>query len=172
MAQTYGWSIDQILFTVDIERMAIHWDVTARAFAIALYSITLVLCAIGAAIHDRRDDAHLLIALIAPWVLLFAILPQMHERFLVWAAALSAAGIAVSVGWSLLHVLLTSLASLMILHYLLQQHVNVAPQALQKIAPTHPGIAWMLLLIAGVYLYGAFFPRARSFSPRRQAGSR
>jgi hypothetical protein len=161
MAQTYGWKIDQILFTISSERMAVHWEITVRAFAVALYCITLVLCAIGAAIHDRRNDAHLLISLIAPWVLLFAILPQMHERFLIWAAAISGAGIAVSVGWSLLHILLTALSSLMILHYLLQSHANVAPQALQKIAPTHPGIAWMLLLIAGVYLYGAFFPRER-----------
>jgi hypothetical protein len=171
MAQTYGWRLDQLLYEHDIERMAVHVTVTVRTLAITIYGVTLVLCAIGAAIHDRRNDSNLLIALIAPWVLLFTLLPQMHERFLIWAAAISAAGVAVSVGWSLLHILLTALSSLMILHYLLQSHANVAQETLQKIAPTHPGIAWMLLLIAGVYLYGAFFPRPRVFSPRRRAGS-
>jgi hypothetical protein len=165
MAQTYGWKIDQILFTIDIERMAVRWDVTVRAFAIALYAISLVLCSIGAAIHDRRNDAHLLISLIAPWVLLFAILPQMHERFLIWAAAISAAALAVSVGWALMHVLMTALSTLMILHYLLQAHANVAPNALQKIAPTHPGLGWMILLIAAMWLYAAFFPRERRKAP-------
>ena len=157
-AQTYGWKIDQIL-SYDNEQLAIHWHVSVRAFAIILYGISLLLCSIGAALHDRRDDPHLLISLIAPWVLMFAILPQMHERFFIWAAALSAAGVALSVGWTLLHLLLTALSTLMILHYLLQSHVNVMPDLLRRIAPTHPGVAWMMLLIAGIYLYAALVPR-------------
>ncbi|HTL30486.1 MAG TPA: hypothetical protein VL282_14745 [Tepidisphaeraceae bacterium] len=161
MAQTYGWKLDQILFTIDSERTGVHWDVTVQAFAIALYCVTLVLCSIGAAIHDRRHNPHLLISLIAPWVLMFTILPQMHERYLIWAAAISAAAVAVSVGWTLLSLLLMVLSTLMIAQYLLQSHNNFAPEALRRISPTHPAIAWMLLLLAGIYLYGAFFPRER-----------
>jgi hypothetical protein len=53
------------------------------------------------------------------------------------------------------------LSTLMIAQYLLQSHNNFAPEALRRISPTHPAIAWMLLLLAGIYLYGAFFPRER-----------
>src|SRR6266571_1046563 len=55
-----------------------------------LYLGALALCALGAARHTRNRDPRLLIAIVMPWLLMFALLGQMHERYLVWGAVISA----------------------------------------------------------------------------------
>ncbi len=62
--------------------------ITVKVLLGSVFEICLILCAIGAAMHHRRRDSRVLIALIAPWILLFALNVQMHGRYLFWGAAL------------------------------------------------------------------------------------
>ena len=75
----------------------------------------LLVLGIAAARARQRRDANLLVALPAAWLLIYALLPQMHERYLMWAAATSAALAARSVGGLIAHVAITAIASAMIL---------------------------------------------------------
>ena len=63
---------------------------------VALYVSGLVLSSWAAARAVRMASPRVLACLAAPWVLFFALLPQMHERYLVFAAAATCAFAAVS----------------------------------------------------------------------------
>jgi hypothetical protein len=155
------WRLDEPMFTLHVPLLHSQPVVTIKAVLIAIYSVCLLLCALGAASKSRRNDPAFLIALTAPWVVLFALLPQMHERYLLWAAAVSATCIAASVGWGLMHVIVTAISTSMILRLLLQMHPPVAPGLLKVLASLHPGVAWGVLLCAGIYLYAAVAPYRR-----------
>lgn len=80
-----------------------------------LAMIGLVLCAVALAIQVRRRDPNALIPLAAAWTLLYALLPQMHERYLLWGAVMSAVMVTQGVGGVLLHLVLTAIQFSMIL---------------------------------------------------------
>lgn len=161
------WQLNEPMFTLHLPLSHAQWVVTIKALLIAIYSVCLVLCAVGAASKSRRNDPAFLITLTAPWVVLFAVLPQMHERYLLWAAAISATCVAVGLGWGLLHLVLTAISTSMILGPLLMMHPQQAPGVSKVIASLHPGAGWAVLLCAGIYLYAAIAPHRRT---RRIAG--
>ena len=76
---------------------AFHFVLTLQWTLRLIYLAALVLCALGAARHARSRDPRLLIAIAAPWLIMFALLAQMHERYLLWGAVLSAVALGVSV---------------------------------------------------------------------------
>ncbi len=118
-----------------------------------IYGITLVLCAVGAARHSRRNSVGVLIALAAPWVLMFALVAQLHERYLMWGAAMTAAFVAVSFGLTLLHLLTTALAMLPMMLSLLPMDPKLAPKWVFFMRGANPDIGWMVLLLAAIFLY-------------------
>src|SRR5262249_24393032 len=63
---------------------------TFRQQMSVIYGICIALVGIGAAINFRRRDARFLVAMVAPWVIMYCLLPQMMGRYLVWGAAASA----------------------------------------------------------------------------------
>lgn len=152
------WRLDEPMFTLGIPLFHLQWVVTIKAVLIAVYSVCLLLCGFGAAAKSRRNDPAFLIALTSPWVVLFAVLPQMHERYLLWAAAVSATCVAVSLGWGLMHLIVTAISTSMILRMLLVLHPQLAPGLNRVLASLHPGVAWAVLLCAGIYLYAAVAP--------------
>lgn len=162
------WGLEEPMFTLHVPLTHKPWVVTIKALLIAIYTVTLVLCAAGAAAKSRRNDPAFLIALTAPWVLLFALLPQMHERYLLWAAAVSAITVAISFGWGLMHLVITALSTSMIVRLLLEfgQNRLQAPKLSRWLVSMHPGAAWAVLLCAGIFLYFAIAPQ-----PRRGAAS-
>ena len=128
---------------------------------VAIYAPTLVLCALGAATKDRRRDVRFLITLTAPWILFFAILPHMHERYLVWAAAISVVGAGVGVGMTLLHLLVTTLAFNQMILALLQRDQGMMPVARSMLGRLFPEVGWLVLLLAAVCLYASLAPSRR-----------
>lgn len=158
------WQLEEPMFTIHLPWTHLQWVVTIKALLIAVYSATLLLCAIGAAMKSRRNDPAFLIALAAPWMLLFAVLPQMHERYLLWGAAVSAICVAVSVGWGLMHVVVTAISTSMIVRLLLEFGGNrpQAPGLTKVLASLHPGAAWAVLLCAAIYLYFAVAPHRKA----------
>jgi hypothetical protein len=139
-----------------VERMT---PLTIKWVLQIIYGATLVLCAVGAARHSRRNSVGVLIALAAPWVLMFALVGQLHERYLMWGAAMTAAFVAVSFGMTLLHLLTTALALAPMMLSLLPRDPKFAPKWFFFIRGLHPDIGWMVLLLAAIYLYLAVVNR-------------
>jgi hypothetical protein len=83
----------------------------------------------------------------------------MHERWLIWAAAVSVIGVAASAGLALIHLLLTALAAAMILHRMLLASPDYMPNVLRVLNGMHPDIAWALLLCLGVMVAMSLIPR-------------
>ena len=138
-----------------------------RFMMVAVYTFTLLICAFGLTMHTRRRDKRFFFAMVAPWVLMFAILPQMQDRYLVWAAAFSAAVAAISIEGFLLHVLLTTI-----------NIINTADNMLSAARGTpegrnwypfvsgfFPDLAWGILLLAGVWLYLSLVSSRRRSMP-------
>jgi len=83
-----GWSLKDNLLSAHVG--SVHFHLTLQ-WALRLFFLGAVaLCARGAARHLRNRDPRVLIAITAPWLLMFALLGQMHERYLVWGAVVSA----------------------------------------------------------------------------------
>jgi len=147
----YSWSLFNPTITWTwlgaTEPMSFRWLMRS------MYIATLVLCAIGAAIQSRRNSARTLIALVAPWVAFFALMPQMHERYLLWGAALTSVAVACGLGLTLLHLVITALAVLPTLHTMLHMDPAYAPKWLDFISRTHPGIGWMVLTAAAICVF-------------------
>jgi hypothetical protein len=158
----YGYALDSPTFAPTF--LGIEEPLTVRMLMRSIYAILLVLCAAGAALNTRRGSARTLIALSAPWVLFFAILPQMHERYLLWGAALTSVTIACGMGPTLLHLVVTALAFLPTFQSMLSTNSPWSPKWLDFVSRTHPGIGWMVLATAAIWLFLAVMPAPRSVS--------
>ncbi len=150
---------------LDVVTSLFHRDVTLKTLLATIYGTALALCAIGAAVRDRRNDARLLISLTAPWVIMFCIMPQMHERYFMWAAALAGVAIATSPGMTLMSLLVIALSTLNIGHTILSRNSNFWPMASSNIDPSVPSIGWTHLLLAAVFLFAALWPVRGSVKP-------
>jgi hypothetical protein len=155
----FAWKIGDPVFTIRIPWRHIAWAVTVKTLLVSIYGVTLALCAGGAARKSRRNDPAFLIALVAPWLLMFTLLTQMHERYLLWAGVASAVTVAVSLGWGLMHLLLSGIATSMIFRALLFDGGNRPdlPTLGRFLRGIHPGISWAVLVCAAVFLYRAVF---------------
>jgi hypothetical protein len=164
LAYVYGWRIDDLIAGISLRRIL-------QAVAMSL----CVGCAIGLARFNNRDRAFLA-AVAAPWIVVFAFLPQMHERYLLWGAVLSAMMAAVSTGGLLLHLATTLLATVMTLQQMynanggprgrtLLESIGLTDNGLvQAMNGMHPHAAWGLLVIAFAAMTVALRP-TRSRKP-------
>jgi hypothetical protein len=84
-----------------------HLLIDLKTLLAAVYAILLAISAWGISRLARSGDRRVLAAMAAPWAVMFFFLGQMDERYLMWAASLSAASVVV--GWWPLtaHVMLT-----------------------------------------------------------------
>jgi hypothetical protein len=155
----YNMRLEEPLGSLDLPFLNTSIPIRLRPLLLGIYALGLVACAIGAAMHERRRDPRALVALAAPWLLMFAVMPQMHDRSLLYAGAISAIGIAAGAGDALLCLLLSVTAAAGILLNLM---VNTAATAtwLQWLRPLDPGLGWMIILAAAIMLYLAVAPRA------------
>lgn len=112
-----GWSLKDPFCSVHFGlldfRLTLQW--TLRL----LYLGALTVCAYGAARQVRDRDPRVLIAITAPWLLMFALLGQMHERYLVWGAVVSAVALGVSFRLSIIHFIISAASTAMIVHVML-----------------------------------------------------
>lgn len=136
----------------------LHATLTMRGLLICIYSVSLISCSFGLARHDLRNDRRVLIALATPWLLMFAFMPQMHERYLYWGAALTALAAGVSLGMTLLHVLITLLACVAMGSWVA---VGRSPALTQLLRGMYPDSAWAVILIVLIFLYFSLVPSAR-----------
>jgi hypothetical protein len=136
----------------------------------------LVACAWAAARYARDRDPRFLVAVATPWVLLFTLLPNVRTRYLVWGASLTAVGPAVGLGATLLHIVITALASDNILRTLLPRAVPpFAPGLRAALEAVHPHGGWVVLassvallwITVGASAREAFRVRSRPGGPDR-----
>lgn len=156
--QDFGWNIYSVIYTTNFWGTSTDW--TIRHAFTGAYAVMLILCGLGAAIQSRRNDPRLLIALVTPWILSFALLSQMHERYLMWGAALAGVGIASSVGMGLLQWVLIACSSGMMLHDMIYVNDQVWPLTARFLDRSASAIAWVVILTAMIYLYQSIVPGA------------
>lgn len=139
--QHWGWQIDDPVFTTGSH------VITINSLLRGIYFVVLILCGIAAAVQTRRKSPRALLAVITPWIVMYAILPQMHERYLMWGAALAAIGVGISLELSILFLLTTAMACASILIPIYHAHAAVVIDRLD------PDLGWVILLVAAAYFY-------------------
>jgi hypothetical protein len=162
LADVYGWSLDRT--PANLVSLPAPWSSAPATFyvkpmLVGIYFLCVLIAAAGAAIHGRRKDPRVLVALTAPWVCMFTILPQMHERYAMYGSAVAALGVAAGSGEALLYIPLAFVAVQPMLEVQLSNHPQAIPGLMQFVQNTDPGLGWMLLLLSGIYLWLAIAPR-------------
>jgi hypothetical protein len=138
---------------------------TYRTVSLILYGACLVICGIGAAMHSRRrrPSMRFFVAIVTPWVCFFMLLPQMHGRYLMWAAGLSALLAGVSAGMTILGILISCVSWMNIAANQYASQPQYDPSGLRTLQALDPHVGWMVLLIMGIFLWTAVTrDRARS----------
>lgn len=134
----------------------------------SVYVVGLVLCALGAALQTRWKSPRFLVAIAAPWIIFFAVVAQLHERYLLWGAATSACTAALGPGFAFLNLLVSIIAVGQ--EVMAMAHGKYASLPIVKFfAGWNPGVGWALMLIALIYLYTALTPSPTHFRANRRS---
>ena len=169
LAGFYGWRLKD---AVPLDWLALLPGIDAagslemKRLLTVLASAGIALAAVAVAAQGRRRDARVLMAFAAPWVVGFALLPQMHERYLLWGACVSAAAVVLGPAGLLLHLVLTAAAAGMIYLNMLKPHRAFSPRVLMMLRGALPGFGWATVVLAICCLTIALTPgRRRVKSP-------
>jgi hypothetical protein len=136
-----------------------------RQALIILFGSAITLCAIGAAINDRRNHPRFLAALVAPWMLMPNLLGQMMCRYQLWGASLTALLVGISPGFTLLNVLASLLAAGMVANQILSNDSGRSPQIHQIMSTLSPDDGWIMLCMAALVFYMAVVPGRKTGLP-------
>jgi hypothetical protein len=109
------------------------------------------------ALQARRRSPRILIALATPWLAMFALLAQMHERYLVWAAVFFCAGFGVSIGSALLALAVIFMAWVNMAHSMPNAE-QFMPGLTQVVNGMMPGAGWAVVALTAVALYLSVAP--------------
>jgi Glycosyltransferase family 87 len=150
-----GWSLKDSLFSAHVG--SFHFDLTLQWALRLLYLIAVALCARGMARHLQNRDPRVLIAIAAPWLLMFALLGQMHERYLVWGAVVSAVALGVSIRLSIVHFIISAASTAMIVHVMLvDKKLDATLRAIDVLQGIRPYASVLVLACIAVYFWHAF----------------
>ncbi len=150
-----------------------HFALTLQWTLRMIYLGALLLCALGAARHARSRDPRLLIAIAAPWLIMFALLAQMHERYLLWGAVLSAVALGVSVRLSVLHFVFSAMSVTMITHVLLlDKKLGPTLATIDFLERMRPIASCLLLICVAIYFREVLSNRTPIFRARPRARPR
>ena len=163
-----GWSLKDSLLSVHIGSLDLQLTLQ---WALRLFYLgTLVLCARGMARHLRGRDTRVLIAIAAPWLLMFGLLGQMHERYLIWGAVVSAVALGVSIRLSIVHFIISVMSTAMIMHVMLiDKKLDWTLRAIDVLHGIRPYASVLLLAAVAVYFWHALsvrFPVSQSASAK------
>jgi len=161
-----GWSLKWPMWSYEFgsRYVAITPQWTLRV----LYLGTLALCARGAARHTRNRDPRGLIAIAAPWLVMFALLGQMQERYLVWGAVVSAVALGVSVRLSAIHFVISVASTAMIAHVMLiDKKLDATLRVINLLHNVRPYASGVVLVCVAVCLWDAIPVRLPMFRSQR-----
>ena len=149
-----GWSLKDPFWSVHFGSLDFH--LTLQWTLRLLYLGALAVCAYGAARQVRDRDPRVLIAISAPWLLMFALLGQMHERYLVWGAVVSAVALGVSLRLSIIHFIISAASTAMIVHVMLiDKKLEGTLWAIDLLKHVRPYASVVVLACVAVYLWRA-----------------
>src|SRR5947199_514484 len=164
-----GWSLKDHFWSLNLG--SLHFDLTLQWTLRLLYLGALALCAYGAARHTRNRDPRTLIAIAAPWLLMFALLGQMQARYLLWGAVVSAVALGVSLRLSVIHFIISAASTAMIVHVMLiDKKLEATLRAIDVLNGVRPYASVVVLACVAVCLWNMLSTRTRVFQ-RRQADS-
>jgi hypothetical protein len=158
LSQRYGWNLHDAVGTLHLPFVATPIDLDLQTAMAVIFALTLLLATYAAAVHLRRRDKKFLVAFVAPCILFVSLLTQMAARYTMFSAVVAALFVAVSVGMSLLQLLLVVLSCVMLGNQLLGSFPDTAPITYAITRPTYPDSGWMTLLLAAVILFSALIP--------------
>ena len=157
-----GWSLKDPFLSAHFGSLHLH--ITLRWTLRLLYLVALALCARGLARHLRDRDSRALIAIAAPWLLMFALLGQMHERYLMWGAVVSAVALGVSVRLSIIHFILSAASTAMIVHVMLtDKKLEATLPTIDVLKHIRPYGSIVVLTCVAVYLWDTISTRIPAF---------
>ena len=157
-----GWSLKDSFLSAHFGSLHLH--ITLQWTLRLLYLVTLALCARGLARHLRDRDPRVLIAIAAPWLLMFALLGQMHERYLMWGAVVSAVALGVSVRLSIIHFILSAASTAMIVHVMLtDKKLEATLPTIDVLKHIRPYGSIVVLTCVAVYLWETISTRIPAF---------
>jgi hypothetical protein len=147
-----GWSLKDSFWSVHLGSLDFH--LTLQWTLRLLYLGALTLCAYGAARQVRDRDPRVLIAITAPWLLMFALLGQMHERYLVWGAVVSAVALGVSLRLSIIHFIISAASTAMIVNVMLiDKKLEATLWAIDLLKQVRSCASGVVLVCVAVYLW-------------------
>jgi hypothetical protein len=147
-----GWSLKDSFWSVDFG--SLHFHLTLQWTLRLLYLGALTVCAYGVARQVRDRDPRVLIAITAPWLLMFALLGQMHERYLVWGAVVSAVALGVSLRLSIIHFIISAASTAMIVHVMLiDKKLEATLWAIDLLKHIRSYASVLVLACVAVYLW-------------------
>ena len=147
-----GWSLKDPFWSVHFGSLDFH--LTLQWTLRLLYLGALAVCAHGAGRQVRDRDPRVLIAITAPWLLMFALLGQMHERYLVWGAVVSAVALGVSLRLSIIHFIISAASTAMIVHVMLiDKKLEATLWAIDLLKHVRGYAAVLVLACVAVYLW-------------------
>ena len=147
-----GWSLKDPFWSVHFG--SLHFHLTLQWTLRLLYLGALTACAYGAARQVRDRDPRVLIAMTAPWLLMFALLGQMHERYLVWGAVVSAVTLGVSLRLSIIHFIISAASTAMIVHVMLiDKKFETTLWAIDLLKHIRPYASGVVLACVAVYFW-------------------
>lgn len=157
LQQHYGWKLKD-------EVTVLGHPVTLQVLLRWVYAVLVIPVGWMAAMYARRNDPRVLLCLAAPWVLMFAVLPQMHERYLIWGSVLTALGVAAvsgpvgKLGMLGLHGMTTAAGSACVGILILFQRRGWWPEMERALTPAVPAVGWAVVVVALIYWFLCFQP--------------
>jgi len=157
-----GWSLKDHLLSAHLG--SVHFHLTLQ-WALRLFFLGAVaLCVRGAARYLRNRDPRVLIAITAPWLLMFALLGQMHERYLVWGAVVSAVALGVNIRLSIIHFIISAASTAMIVHVMLvDKKLDATLRAIDVLRGIRPYASVLVLVCVALYFWDALGWRIPAF---------
>jgi hypothetical protein len=154
-----GWDLKEPLWSYEFGSRYI--EVTLQWTLRSVYLAALAACAFGAARHARSRDPRLLMAIVTPWLVMFALLGQMHERYLIWGAVISAVALGVSARLSAIHFIISAASTAMIVHVmLLDRKLEPTLPAIDILNTIRPYASGLVLACVAVCLWNALSTRS------------
>lgn len=149
-----GWSLKESLWS---HQFGSHYIAITPQWLLRFCYLGLVACcAAGAARHAQNRDPRALLAIAAPWLMMFALLGQMHERYLMWGAVMSAVAFGVSVRLSLLHFIISILSTAMIVHVMLiDRKLDATIRAIDLLNALRPWASGVALICVATWFWNA-----------------
>jgi hypothetical protein len=157
-----GWSLKDDLLSAQVG--SVHFHLTLHWTLRLLFLGAVAVCARGSAAHLRNRDPRALIAITAPWLLMFALLGQMHERYLVWGAVVSAVALGVNIRLSIIHFIISAASTAMIVHVMLvDKKIDATLRVIDVLHSIRPYASVLVLVCVALYFWDALGWRIPAF---------